>query len=49
MTYSLREDDIPAMLVALQTNGDLILHLMAALLQQTQVNNSYHTIDQLRY
>ena len=44
MTYRLREDNIPAVLVALQTNGDLVLHLMTALLQQTQVNKHYQPL-----
>ena len=34
VAYRLREHNIPAVLVALQTNGDLVLQLVAALLQK---------------
>ena len=40
VAYRLREHNIPAVLVALQTNGDLVLQLVAALLQKQEPSHN---------
>jgi len=39
VAYCLREDNVPAMLVALQANGDLVQHWLIALLEKTTIRS----------
>ena len=47
VAYRLREHNIPAVLVALQTNGDLVLQLVAALLQKQEKTSHNRLVQNL--